>query len=836
MANINVEATLKKLSLDEKVALLSGADFWHTASLPDHGIPAIRMSDGPNGIRGTKVFNGVPAACFPCGTALAATFNQDLLHEAGQLMGQEAIAKNVSVILGPTVNMVRSPLGGRGFESLGEDPILSGLSAAAIIRGIQSTGVQATIKHFICNEQEHKRNGVQSIVTERALREIYALPFQIAVRDAKPRAFMTAYNGVNGTFCCDNEKLLKGLLRGEWGWEGLVMSDWCGLYSTVEAIKAGLDLEMPGPSSWRGYLLKFAAETGKVWPHTLDERVKEVLKFVSKCAAIPGIVEGGPEEKNDTLETAALLRRVGNESIVLLKNDRGLLPLSKNRRTLIIGPNAKGTTYCGGGSAALEPYYAVSPYDGIKGKLAYPPAYTVGAYTHKLLPLLGAQMQPHSSNGKPGMTWKVYNEPPGAELRRPVEELWLTGTNIDLNDYKHPASHDLWYADLEGTLIVDEDGTYEFGLAVCGTARLYVDDKLVVDNATKQALGDTFYGLGTVEERGPIVLIHGKEYHVKVEFASAPSYTLKVDSAMLGSGALRVGCCKVIDAQAQIEKAVELARTHDQVIICGGLNGDWEQESSDRTNMKLPGVLDQLISEVAIANPRTVVVMQTGTPVEMPWLDTTSALIQAWYGGNETGNCVADVLFGDYNPSGKLPLTFPKRLQDVPSFLNFRTEAGRTLYGEDIYVGYRYYQLADLMVNFPFGHGLSYTSFSFSDLNLEVRDGLVHASFQVRNTGLVKGAEVAQLYVHPMQPAKVNRPVNELKGFTKVELDPGECKEVTISVAEKYAASYFDEERNQWCVEAGDYRVTISNSSVSTDGKAISGSFTVPDTYWWNGL
>ncbi|KAL4937728.1 hypothetical protein BDV06DRAFT_226699 [Aspergillus oleicola] len=855
MTNIDIETTLRELSLEEKVVLLTGSyheaahtvtypklmiettgtDFWLTASLPAHGIPAIRMSDGPNGIRGTKVFNGVPAACFPCGTAVGATFNQEILYEAGQLMGQEAIARNVSVILGPTVNMVRSPLGGRGFESLGEDPILSGLAAAALIRGIQSTGVQATIKHFICNEQEHRRNGVQSIVTERALREIYALPFQIAVRDSKPGAFMTAYNGVNGTFCCDNEKLIKGLLRGEWGWEGLVMSDWCGLYSTVEAIKAGLDLEMPGPSLFRGHLLRFASETGKVWGHELDARVREVLKFVKKCAAIPGIVEHGPEKKRDTPETAALLRRIGNESIVLLKNEGNILPLSKNKMTLVIGPNAKAATYCGGGSAALQPYYAVSPYDGIKNKLPLSPTYTVGAYTHKLLPLLGAQIQPHSSTGKPEMSWKVYSEPPGTKDRMPLESLWLTNTNIDLNDYTHPADQDLWYADLEGTLVVEEGGTHEFGLAVCGTAKLYIDDELVVDNATKQTLGETFYGLGTVEERNSIYLESGRAYNVKVEFASAPSYTLKVNDAMLGSGGLRVGCCKVIDAEEEIQKAAALAKTHDQVIICGGLNGDWEQESSDRANMKLPGDLDQLISEVTLANPNTVVVMQTGTPMEMPWLESTAAVIQAWYGGNETGNCIADVLFGDSNPSGKLPVTFPKRLQDVPSFLNFRTEAGRTLYGEDVYLGYRYYEFADVAVNFPFGHGLSYTTFAFSDLNVEVRDRMVYVAFNVHNTGSRKGAEVAQMYVQPLQPAKINRPVKELKGFAKVELNAGESREVVITVAEKYAVSYFDEERDQWCAEAGDYRAIISDSSATGHSNALAGAFTVGEAYWWSG-
>ncbi|KAJ2967265.1 hypothetical protein NQ176_g9743 [Zarea fungicola] len=287
MADLNVEEVIKKLTLTEKVELLSGIDFWHTKPMPKHGIPSIRMSDGPNGVRGTKFFNGVPAACFPCGTALGSTFNQELLEQAGKTMGEEAIAKSAHLILGPTINMQRSPLGGRGFESIGEDPFLSGLGAAALVRGIQSTGVVATIKHFLCNDQEDKRMGVQSIVTERALREIYAMPFQLAVRDARPGAFMTAYNGINGTFCSENPKYLDGMLRKEWGWDGLIMSDWYGTYSTNDAITAGLDLEMPGPSRFRGEALQFNASTGKPFIHHIDARVRALLQLVKKVSSLP---------------------------------------------------------------------------------------------------------------------------------------------------------------------------------------------------------------------------------------------------------------------------------------------------------------------------------------------------------------------------------------------------------------------------------------------------------------------------------------------------------------------------------------------------------------------
>jgi beta-glucosidase len=508
--------------------------------------------------------------------------------------------------------------------------------------------------------------------------------------------------------------------------------------------------------------------------------------------------------------------------------------MMKQKKTLVLGPNAKEAFYHGGGSAALRAYYAVTPYDGISEKLGSKPTYTVGAYTHRFLPIIGNQMI--DSSGRPGMSWKVYNEPPGTPNRKLVDELQFVKTEMHLVDYANPKVAETWYADMEGSFVAEEDCTYEIGVVVSGTAKAFVNDKLIVDNATKQVAGEAFFGAATREERGRLELKKGETYNFRIEFGSAPTFTLKGDAFVPGHGSLRVGGCKVIDDQEEIKKSVALAKEHDQVIVCAGLNSDWETEGADRASMRLPGVLDQLIAEVAAANPNTAVIMQTGTPEEMPWLEKTSAVVQAWYGGNECGNCIADVVFGDANPSGKLSLSFPKRLQDVPAFLNFRTEAGRTLYGEDVYVGYRYYEYADREVNFPFGHGLSYTTFAFSDLNVATEDGKITAMLKIKNTGSRKGSEVAQMYIQPKQAAKINRPVKELRGFAKVDLDAGETKTVTISELEKYAAAYFDEERDQWCVEAGEYDVVLSNSSAVVEGKALRGSFKVEESYWWSGL
>lgn len=485
----------------------------------------------------------------------------------------------------------------------------------------------------------------------------------------------------------------------------------------------------------------------------------------------------------------------------------------------------------------------MTPFAGIAAKLSSPPDYAIGQYSHKMLPLLGYSVT--SLSGKPGMTMTAYNEHPDDETkggREPVDKIELDKTDVLLVDYYNPkVKGRTWYADLEGSFVADEDAKWEFSLVVVGTAKLFCNGELIVDNATKQTAGDTYFNQGTVEEKGFLNVKKGETYQFKVQFGSAATSKLRGGQVLFGSGAVRIGGCKVIDPRAEIERAAVLAREADQVILCTGLNADWETEGSDRAHMDLPPGVDDLIAAVAAANPKgTVVVNQSGTPVTMPWADKVGAIVQAWYGGNETGNAIADVLFGDVNPSGKLSLSWPVRVQDNPAFLNFRTEGRRTIYGEDVYVGYRYYEFADREVLFPFGHGLSYTSFQLSDLSVDVsgdkKDKLT-ATVQVRNTGPTKGAEVVQLYiVPPAKGSKVNRPVKELQGFSKVALESGESKQVTIEAEIKYAVSFYDEERGKWCAEKGKYQVLVGDSSQVKKGKTLTVPFEVEETFWWNGV
>ncbi|KAG9252387.1 glycoside hydrolase superfamily [Emericellopsis atlantica] len=823
------------VSLKEKINLLSGIDFWHTKAIPRLNIPSIRLSDGPNGVRGTRFFNGVPAACFPCGTGLAATWNTDLLQRAGALMGAEARAKGVHVLLGPTVNTQRSPLGGRGFESFSEDPVLAGRCAASVIAGIEGTGIVASVKHFVANDQEHERMAVDSIVTERAMREIYVLPFQIAVRDARPGSFMTAYNKVNGIHVSDDRKYIEDIVRKEWGWTGLVMSDWYGTYSTVESINAGLDLEMPGPTRWRGQLLNHAIMSRKVDQETVDQRVREVLKLVDR-ATKSGIPVEGPEEPRDTPETAELLRDIASESIVLLKNEDTVLPFTKDKTLAVIEPNAKMAAYCGGGSATLRPYYAVTPFEGISSQ-ARDVRYSVGCHAHQTLPMLGPSLR--TREGKVGVTFEAFTHPDTVTDRQPVDTLHLVDTNMYFADYYHPKlTEDLWWGEINATYTAEETCDFQFGLCVFGTARLYVDGELLIDNETEQRGGGSFFNVGTVEETGIKSVVAGQSYQIRVVFASGAASKVKDADGVVsfGGGGVRLGGTKVIDVDEEIQNAVRLARSVEQVVLFVGLNSDYEQEGHDRPHMDLPGLSDELISAVAHANPRVVVVVQSGTPVSMPWASSVAGVVQAWYGGNETGNAIADVLFGNVNPSGKLPLSFPARVEDNPAYLNYRSERGRVLYGEDIYVGYRFYDKVKKSTLWSFGSGLSYTTFSFSDLTIKLGQGdqgnVIHAEVSVKNTGAVDGSEVVQLYVSQRIPS-INRPVRELKGFSKIFVKQGETAVARIPVERKYATSFWDEARHAWIEERGVYDVWVGSGN---SGDFLQATFQVEETKWWTGL
>ncbi|KAJ5406376.1 hypothetical protein N7465_007660 [Penicillium sp. CMV-2018d] len=840
MARIDVEKTIEELTLGEKVALTAGHDFWHTESIPRLNIPALRMSDGPNGVRGTRFFNGIPAACFPCATALGATWDTELLSEVGALMGEEAIAKGTHIVLGPTINTQRSPLGGRGFESFSEDGVLSGTLAGHFCKAMQDKGVAATLKHFVCNDQEHERLAVNSILTNRALREIYLMPFQLAMRICRSQCVMTAYNKVNGTHVSENKAIIDDILRKEWGWEGLVMSDWFGTYSTSDAIIAGLDIEMPGKTRWRGGALAHAVSSNKVAQYQLDERVRNILNLVNWVEPL-GIPEGAPEKALNRPEDQALMRRAAAESVVLIKNEGDILPLKKDESLLVIGPNAKIAAYCGGGSASLAPYYTVTPFDGVSAKTKGEVKYSQGVYSHKDLPLLGPKLK--TADGKPGFTFKVYNEHPNSgEERQVVDELHLLESSGFLMDYVNPKIKSMtYYVDMEGTFTPEESGVYDFGVTVVGTGKLLIDGEVVVDNTKNQKQGSAFFGTATIEEIGTKELKAGQTYKVLFQFGSAPTSDLDTRGIVaFGPGGFRFGASRQVSQEELIANAVEQAKTASQVVIFAGLTLEWETEGHDREHMDLPPGSDELISRVLEVNPNAVVVIQSGTPVTMPWADKTKALVQAWFGGNECGNGIADVLYGDVNPSAKLPITFPRRLQDNPSYLNFRSERGRVLYGEDIYVGYRYFEKSDVAPGFAFGHGLSYTSFAREDLRIETvpeqnmyteSGEPVTASVTVSNTGSVAGAEVVQLWIVPPK-TDVSRPVRELKAFQKVFLQPGESKTVQLVVEKKLATSWWDEEREQWISEKGTYQVLVTG----TGAEELRGEFEVGKTRFWLGL
>ncbi|KXG49810.1 Glycoside hydrolase, superfamily [Penicillium griseofulvum] len=840
MARIDVEKAIEELTIGEKVALTSGRDFWHTEAIPRLNIPAIRMSDGPNGVRGTRFFNGIPAACFPCATALGATWDTELLAEVGALMGEEAIAKGTHVVLGPTINTQRSPLGGRGFESFSEDGVLSGTLAGHFCKAMQEKGVAATLKHFVCNDQEHERLAVSSIVTNRALREIYLMPFQLAMRICRSQCIMTAYNKVNGTHVSENKAIIDDILRKEWGWEGLIMSDWFGTYSTSDAIIAGLDIEMPGKTRWRGDTLAHAVSSNKVAQYQLDERVRNILNLVNWVEPL-GIPEGAPEKALNRPEDQALMRRAAAESVVLMKNEGDILPLKKDGSLLVIGPNAKIAAYCGGGSASLAPYYTVTPFDGVSAKSNGEVKFSQGVYSHKELPLLGPLLK--TADGRPGFTFKVYNEHPSAgENRQVVDELHLLESSGFLMDYVNPKIKSMtYYVDMEGSFTPEESGVYDFGVTVVGTGQLLIDGEVVVDNTKNQKPGSAFFGTATIEEIGSKELKAGQTYKVVFQFGSAPTSDLDTHGVVaFGPGGFRFGASRRVSQEELIANAVEQAKTAEQVVIFAGLTLEWETEGHDREHMDLPPGSDDLISRVLEVNPNAVVVIQSGTPVTMPWEHKAKALVQAWFGGNECGNGIADVLYGDVNPSAKLPITFPRRLQDNPSYLNFRSERGRVLYGEDIYVGYRYFEKSDVAPGFAFGHGLSYTSFARSDLSIETvpeqakyteSGEPVTATVTVSNTGSVAGAEIVQLWIVPPK-TDVGRPVRELKAFQKVFLQPGETKTVQLVVEKKLATSWWDEEREQWISEKGTYKVLVTG----TGAEELHGQFDVGKTRFWLGL
>ena len=788
-----ITALVDQMTLAEQVSLLSGEDFWSLPAIDRLGIGKLRVTDGPNGARGGgSLIGGVKSAAFPVGVALGATWDVALVQEIGVALAEEVKSKGAHVSLSPTVNIQRTQTNGRNFECYSEDPVLTAALAVGAIKGLQSQGIAATIKHFVGNESEIQRTSISSDVDERTLREVYLVPFEAAVKEAKTWGVMSSYNRLNGTFASENGWLLNTVLRRDWGFDGVVMSDWFGSHATAETVNNGLDLEMPGPTRDRGARL-VAAVGETVDVGVVRERALNVLRLLVRTGAID---DHGPYEEraDDRPEHRALIRRAGAEGMVLLAND-GILPLHMPAKIAVIGPNAKVAHIMGGGSAQLNAHYRISPWDGLVAAVGE------GCLTHahgcdnaKFQPLLAGplRMDVFDNRGMEG-------DPVAVDTLSEAMGFWFGRLKGGVS-----AAH--FSARITTDFTATATGNWQLGIRAAGLARVRVDGVLVCEAWETWERGTTFFEEGCDEVLASVPMVAGQTYAISIDFASRDSATLAFSALAVGLG--------LPSGDAEIAEAVAVAKAADVVILCVGRDASWDTEGADLPDISLPGRQAELIAAVAAVNARTVVVLQTGGPVEMPWLDRVSAVVQAWYPGQEAGNAIADVLLGHAEPGGRLPQTFPARWADGATHSQdlqvYPGLDGHVRYEEGVFIGYRHHDKTGTPPLFAFGHGLSYTTFAFSDLTWDADTSEV--SVTVTNTGTRAGWHVVQVYVSPA-PTSVRRPAKELKAFSKVHLEAGEAQVVTMHLKPRDFAWYCVD-RSVWVVDAGTYGVHVGSSAV----------------------
>lgn len=786
---------LQKLTLTEKVQLVSGASTWRTVPVPGAGVPEMKVSDGPNGVRGD---GGVAAASFPVGVCMASTWNLDLIEDVGVAIAEEAKSKGVQVVLGPTINIHRTPVGGRNFECYSEDPYLSGMLAAAFTDGVQGQGIGACIKHYVCNDSEFERHTISVEVDERTLREIYLRPFQIAIERSNPWTIMAAYNRINGVYACSHDRLVNEVLKGEWQYDGLVISDWFAAKETVPNALGGLDLEMPGPAIAWGKNLQTAVDAGEVPEDLLDDKISRLLLCMERTGLMDD-VEVTAELALNKPDHQALAYQAAVEGMVLCKND-GVLPLdlSSKKRVAVIGPNVEDFRIMGGGSSSLKPHYVATPLESLSSQFSDLEVVTAkGCRTHKYVPEADrALLSPKFGANEQGLMVEFYQ---GGLSGEKLSERVIPRGTIMLQAMQ-AAPQDALVAN--GFYQAEQTGKHTFGIMGSGKSRIFVNDKLLVDNWTDPTPGDAFFGSSSTEVQAEIDMQAGESYAVKIEFESG------TEPAMFK--ALRYGILGP-DLENGFSKALELANESDAVILMVGTNDDWETEGNDREALELPGEQNALIEALVAANPNTVVVNNSGSPVAMPWLEHVPAMIQTWFAGQEFGNALVDLITGKANPSGKLPITFPHRLEDTPAFTSYPGEFGKVHYGEGVFVGYRWYDSRQIEPLLPFGFGLSYTQFELTDIEVDYADDIYTVTCDIKNIGHITGQETIQVYVSPLDKA-VARPEQELKGFTKVKLKPGEQRSVKVEL-DKEALAHWDVDANDWRVHKGEYDIRVGTSS-----------------------
>jgi beta-glucosidase len=787
-----VEAALARLSLDAKVRLLSGQDVWTLPAMPEIGLASVVMSDGPVGVRGTTWSASDPSVALPSPTALAATWDPALAREAGRLLGQEARRKGVHVLLAPTVNLHRSPLGGRHFECYSEDPLLTGAIGTGYVLGVQDQGVATTVKHFVANDFETERFTVNVVVSDRALRELYLAPFEAIVRDAGAWGVMSAYNTVNGASMTDNALLQRGVLKDEWGFDGAIVSDWLAARDTVGAALGGLDIAMPAMGSPWGAKLVAAVRDGQVPAEVVDEQVRRLLRLAARVGALAG-VPASAQNRPDQIDGVILARDIAARSFVLAENRASLLPLSTAELSSValIGALARDARVLGGGSATVFPAHVVSPLEGLRSALpeSVRLTFALGAdpRTGKLAPAAAPWWHGLQATFRDEAGADIYQTPLATGAGRWME----MPTGVD------PMV--VATVEISGTLTAEVGGEHELGIRGIGQFRLAAAGQVLFDGAVAAESDDiatTF--LAPPERRFGLELPAGAQAEVSLTQRVRLDPDLAIVSLSLGYGA------PVRTAAELLEEAEAAARASDVAIVVVGTTEEVESEGFDRVTLALPGQQDDLVWRVAAVNPRTVVVVNAGSPVELPWADEVAAVLLTWFPGQEAGGALADVLLGATEPGGRLPTTWPVVAADCP-VLTTTPRDGALSYDEGVFIGYRAWDRIDVKPRYAFGHGLGYTTWSYEGIEAADPD---HVTVTVRNTGDRVGREVVQVYVGPIGRADATRPRRWLAGFAGVTACPGEVASVTIDLPDRTWQVWSD----GWSAVPGDYMIEAAHS------------------------
>ncbi|WP_027346627.1 beta-glucosidase [Hamadaea tsunoensis] len=787
-----VEAALAQLDLETKVMILAGQDMWSVPGVPEIGLASLVVSDGPIGVRGTQWTAEDPSIALPSPTALAATWDPALARRAGQLLGQEARRKGVHVLLAPTVNLHRSPLGGRHFEAYSEDPLLTGAIGAQYVGGVQDQSVGTTVKHFVANDSETERFTVDAEVDERTLREVYLAPFETIVQ-AGAWGVMAAYNSVNGTTMTEHDELQNGVLKGEWGFDGVIVSDWFAARDTDRAANGGLDLAMPAAGSPWGERLVAAVRAGRVSEETVDDHVRRILRLAARVGALDGVEPAVPEQdRPEWIDGDALAREIAARSFVLAAND-GTLPLASASLTkvAVLGVLAKDARILGGGSAQVFPPHVVSPLDGLTAALpGVEVAYAIGADPRRKVPVAA------------GTQWAAitatFRDAAGATLAA-VPLQTGAGMWMGLPDGVDPAR--LASVEIGGNLTPEVGGEHVLSVRGLGAFELSCGGQSVFEGVLlpdSEDLAAAF--LNPPEQRVPVTLAAGETVAVSLtQQVNLPEGGLAVVALALGHAA------PTGTEDELIAEAVRLAAEADVAVVVVGTTEEVESEGFDRTSLALPGRQDDLVRAVVAVQPRTVVVVNAGSPVELPWADSVSAVLLTWFPGQEAGHALADVLLGAAEPGGRLPTTWPVRAEDCP-VLSTTPVDGRLSYAEGLFIGYRAWDRAGTAPRYSFGHGLGYTTWAYESLS--VVDDV--ATVTLRNTGSRPGREVVQVYLAPVEPG--DRPGRWLAGFASVVAESGESVTVEVELPERTFSSW-DNGNKGWRRRAGAYRVTAGGLS-----------------------